>query len=334
MKDVLARHHEGLKIQIKPQEWNTEGVCTEALLVCKWGGWLTEAGEKQSTAMGANLIDRIYGSEVTRIPRYRLNVETNNERRVIGTAVAVSRKLVNDPTIDETCCTVNEELLGSTQDAKARMEAFAAEVKTVLHSHTPNEIKTYSHLPGIPAIINCPVLPMDRRSPFGALQTMHDMLQELLKFLPTDPTTHLYRDESVELMKRRWDNLATSFYQRKSNTYDTTKIPDVFDYVSYDVCYNQHIFAPYDMYPLFTLAETLSVFTSDGEFGLTTIEKRESASLFATPMLNRIHSDLHEMASSGVIPIKTKSTGSSPTTCAPTAAEVAKPVKSLSLIHI
>ena len=296
MKNVLDHQHEGLKIQIKPQQWGTDGVCTEALLVCKWGGWLTEAGEKQATAMGANLIDRIYNSEITRIPRSRLVVETNNERRVINTAIAVSRKLVNDPTIDDHFCTVNEDLLGSTQAAKACMEAFAADVKAILHTHDPADVERIQHLPGIPALLQCPVLPLNRRTPLGALQTIHEMLENLLHYLPTNPNTQLYRNESVELMTRRWDNLVTSFFQRKTNTYDTTKIPDIFDYVSYDVCYNQQVLAPYDMYPLFTLAETLSVFTSDGEFGLSVADKRQSACLFATPLLHRIHSDLSEMA--------------------------------------
>jgi hypothetical protein len=122
-------------------------------------------------------------------------------------------------------------------------------------------------------------------------------MSELVDHIPVDEVSKLYRDEPVHLMRERWETLTKSFYQKKTDTYDTTKITDIFDYVSYDVCYNQEALAPLDMYPLFTLCEVVSAMASDGEYGVTPEQKRQSGCLIATPLLQKILADLEDMSS-------------------------------------
>lgn len=297
MRDVLARHHEGLKVQVKPRAWDEEGNCIEALLVCKWGGWLTEAGHKQAQMMGRHFLRRIFGvNELSRIQKSQYMAQTNNERRVIHTAVEFSSAMLGEP-FDEKRCIVNENLLGKTLGAKQLMAVTADKIKRIFNATDPTEIQSYLSLPGMRNIVDSPVVPDNNRTPRGAMQAMRDLIDSLCQSFSQSAMVKLYRDESMALLRQRWTNLLNAFYQKKTDSFDTTKIPDIFDYVSYDVCYNQRAFSnQFDMYPLFTLAEAFSTFVSDGEFGLTPSEKRDSAMLFATPLLEKITDDLRAIA--------------------------------------
>ena len=299
MREVLARQHEGLKVQVKPREWDAEGNCVEALLVCKWGGWLTDAGHKQSQMMGRHFLKRIFGvNELNSVQKSRYAVQTNNERRVIHTAVEFSSAMLGEA-FDERRCVVNENLLGKTLGAKDHMSEYSDKIKKMFNAEDPAEVAEYLKLPGMGAIVDSPVVPDGKRTPRGAMQTMRALIEALCQSFAHGSTSQvrLYRDESMALLRQRWTNLLNALYQRKTNTFDTTKIPDIFDNISYDVCYNQRAFKGHlDMYPLFTLAEALSTFISDGEFGITPAEKRASATLFATPLLERISDDLRQIA--------------------------------------
>jgi hypothetical protein len=71
-----------------------------------------------------------------------------------------------------------------------------------------------------------------------------------------------------------------------------SKIPDICDYVSFDVCYNQESLAPLDLFPLFTLAEVLGAVVSCAEFGATLREKKHTAALIASALISRIRDDI------------------------------------------
>ncbi len=60
----------------------------------------------------------------------------------------------------------------------------------------------------------------------------------------------LCHKETLFLMKSRWDSLITSFYDPENDTFDPTKLPDVYDCIKYDVLHNMEFLA--DIRPLYS----------------------------------------------------------------------------------
>lgn len=330
--EVLSRHHEGLKVQIRPCQWNEDGVCTEATLICKWGGWLTEAGHKQAEMLGNHFIRRIFGAEPSGhcISQNELRIMTNNERRVIYTGLDFARCLLKNPYLDEHFGIVDEAMLGETKPAKETMSYISQRLHELMHTTDPERVTFLRQsVPGMNAIVTCPVLADHERTPRGALTVLHRLMKEVVHHIAVltgtarhsrrssseedgrhaystdedDPHAKscvfdvaslptLHREEPWGLLRQRWETLTRSFYRQKTDSYDISKIPDIFDYVSYDVCYNQESLAPLDLYPLFTLCEVVSAFVSDGEYGLNAEEKRRTGCLLVAPLVRQIYQDL------------------------------------------
>lgn len=295
MHDVLQRNNEGLKFQLKPCKWDEEGNCVEVQLVCKWGGWLTEAGALQAKMLGEHFANRIYTrTDVRHVTKERVSITVNNERRVLHTAVEFTRAFLKDTSITEKDAVVDEGLLGDSFQAKDIMLDMTRRIENLLHVDSVEALGKDAYLPGMQGILNCVALDASSRTPLGALQTMHVLLHELIDHIPEEAA--LYRGESIFLMKQRWENIASAFYRSKTKTYDTSKIPDIFDSVSYDCLYNQQALAPLDLYPLFTLAEALSLFVSAGEYGFLSHERKFTGGMIAAPLFSRIAHDIDEIA--------------------------------------
>ena len=155
-------------------------------------------------------------------------------------------------------------------------------------------------MPGLEAIIQCPVLEEDARlhTPLGALRTLHHLIQKVVDGLPAS-VSGLYGGEPLHLLRQRWKGLASSFQHPRSGLYDVSKIPDICDYVSFDVCYNQEALAPLDLFPLYTLSEVLSAFVACAEFGATNHAKKCTAALIASPLMRHIRDDIVDGIAAG-----------------------------------
>jgi hypothetical protein len=277
---------------------------TEAMFICKWGGWLTASGEKQSEMLGHNFVRRVLGVEPTDhcLKASEMSVRTNTERRVINTASTFAKALLCGTALDDNTLVVDEKLLGNTAAAKAELAEAQRHIARLLHLEDPVAIATFAATtPGLTAVLNCPVLEDKDRTPIGALRTLHRLVCNVAESIPRD-ATNLYGGEPLHLLVQRWENLATSFQHPRSGHYDVSKIPDICDYVSFDVCYNQESLAPLDLFPLFTLAEVLGALVSCAEFGATRDDKKRTAALIASPLMVRIRNDIVNEISQGRSP--------------------------------
>jgi inositol hexakisphosphate/diphosphoinositol-pentakisphosphate kinase len=303
MSEVLSRRHEGLKLQVKPKKLDAEGYCVEAQLVCKWGGWLTAAGERQAQNVGQHFVERVFGNECGTLYLKDVQVVTNNERRVIATA----KHFVNHVTHRKSnSFSVDEKLLGDNSVGKEELDELCTHVSTILHIDDPAKVDEVRNLPGMNKVLESFVLDDDERTPFGAMKKLHTLVASLVDHVHNSWRNEpypLYRNESVRLLRQRWANLMKSFVLRSPDqpgegpVFDVSKLTDIFDYASYDVCYNQRAFSPVDLYPLFTLAQTLSAFVSESEWGIDSAKKSLAGALVGQPLLTRIYTDLVAMAS-------------------------------------
>jgi len=67
----------------------------------------------------------------------------------------------------------------------------------------------------------------------------------------------LYHSESWELMMRRWGKLLKDFWP-KNESYDISKIPDIYDCIKYDLQHNMKVLRFNEAEELHTLAKAMA----------------------------------------------------------------------------
>lgn len=89
----------------------------------------------------------------------------------------------------------------------------------------------------------------------------HIYNQELYNELPSQATP--CEGESIPMMQQRWHRLTTTFWLSKKNHFDTTKIPDIFDYINYDILHNHKWLNHIDLSALYEKAVSLVFYMVD-----------------------------------------------------------------------
>eukprot|EP00760_Papus_ankaliazontas_P025060 PhM_4_TR2465/c0_g1_i1/m.88799/K13024/PPIP5K, VIP; inositol-hexakisphosphate/diphosphoinositol-pentakisphosphate 1-kinase len=289
MVDVLRQNREGLKIQLKPLAWDAETKhCNEVQIVCKWGGWITEAGIQQAQNLGKDFTNRIFRTDPGSYTR-NMKVYANSERRVIKSAEVVTTGLSSAPLIGGV--KIAENILGDSSAAKVLTEDMKQKIHVIMHTRTPREVAPYKDIAGVGGV--CNIVGLTDHTPYGALKHTHRLINTLVGQIRDD--VQLYHCESVAMMRERWAQLLKTFYNDEKGEFDCTKIPDIFDYINYDVCYNQEALAPLDLYPLFEAAEALASFVTAAEYGVTPEEKLQIGAHVASPLLSAISSNISDM---------------------------------------
>lgn len=54
----------------------------------------------------------------------------------------------------------------------------------------------------------------------------------------------LFKDEPVSMMLQRWEKLEKDLYNKKKDSFDVSKIPDIYDQLKYDIMHNSHVDLP------------------------------------------------------------------------------------------
>ena len=68
----------------------------------------------------------------------------------------------------------------------------------------------------------------------------------------------LYHAESWELLARRWSKLEKDFLNVKTNTFNISKVPDIYDCIKYDHLHNKTIFQCPEAEELYTHAKHMA----------------------------------------------------------------------------
>jgi inositol hexakisphosphate/diphosphoinositol-pentakisphosphate kinase len=100
--------------------------------------------------------------------------------------------------------------------------------------------------------------------------------------------------DMVQLCFARWEKLQRDFYKPKTQTYDHSKIPDIYDCVKYDVMHNPELFRfePPHLLHIFTLAKKLADIVVPQEYGCEPLEKLDFGASACRELLKKISDDL------------------------------------------
>eukprot|EP01117_Protostelium_nocturnum_P011563 TRINITY_DN4195_c0_g1_i1.p1 TRINITY_DN4195_c0_g1~~TRINITY_DN4195_c0_g1_i1.p1 ORF type:complete len:516 (+),score=202.01 TRINITY_DN4195_c0_g1_i1:1051-2598(+) len=287
---VIQRGFGGTKVQLKVTKSvnNEEGkkVPSVVLLVCKWGGILTHSGIEQSRLLGRYFAEKVFPKENLQEFLNSLEVFSNTERRVKRTAEAFTSGLLNVPedSLDEKLFREDKlavKLLGEIAAGKDLMIGPKTEIHKVMHLE---DVSEYSHLPGLIEIGN----------PLQTMKEIHGLIKELYNELPSQAS--LCEGETVPMMQQRWHRLTQNFYLSKKGTYDTTKIPDIFDYINYDILHNHAALSHIDLSRLYEIAELCAKFIVPGEYGLVSKEKLDIGSLICEDLISKFYDDMMQMS--------------------------------------
>lgn len=105
----------------------------------------------------------------------------------------------------------------------------------------------------------------------------------------------LYENETMPLMLQRWERLTNNFYRPDKGTFDTTKIPDVLDYIKYDSVHNRHILGDTLIIPLITKVKALSDYVVPHEYGLLPKQQLLIGGQTCHALLSQIENDTNQI---------------------------------------
>eukprot|EP01038_Epipyxis_sp_PR26KG_P004216 gene4216-5991_t len=101
----------------------------------------------------------------------------------------------------------------------------------------------------------------------------------------------LYLFETFSLMLDRWEKLNKDFFNKNSNTYDLTKVPDVYDMIRYDILHNSRLQLS-GMEELFKLATSFENCVVPQEYGIDQFDKRYIGAKMCGALIEKIKFDL------------------------------------------
>jgi len=324
IQDVLERwEFSGInrKVQLKPTRWDFLALAeqagagggegqsekvTQVQLVVKWGGELTALGETQAEKLGSDFRVFMYpdpgkGGGLLRLHstfRHDLKIRTSNEGRVMKTAAAFTKGLLElegdlTPILVSLVHKEDKSLLldgSGDPKIKAQMErcksTLTAEMQTDLElTEQDLTYKTDSIKATIKKIGN----------PKQALCKIRELTQSLVAQLSDiqsgNPDIELYQGETMTLMLNRWVKLERELYSSKTEKFDLSKVPDVYDNIRYDALHNSHLGLK-DTKELFERVKAFSDVIVPQEFGIDKNEKRIIGRMTCNNLLMKIHDDL------------------------------------------
>jgi len=103
----------------------------------------------------------------------------------------------------------------------------------------------------------------------------------------------LYKGETLLELTERWRFIYERLYDTETDTFDLTRIPDVFDNVRFDVLHNPNLNLTSTLHKLYSLAKHMADAVVPQEYGTTLAEKRSVGIKVCSSLLEKIRDDLH-----------------------------------------
>eukprot|EP00002_Diphylleia_rotans_P026520 TRINITY_DN5292_c0_g1_i1.p1 TRINITY_DN5292_c0_g1~~TRINITY_DN5292_c0_g1_i1.p1 ORF type:complete len:1323 (-),score=291.62 TRINITY_DN5292_c0_g1_i1:199-4167(-) len=293
-------------------------VVEQALLVMKWGGELTHAGQKQAESLGNAFRQSLYSDAFHGLVRlhssnrHDLKIYASDEGRVQMTAAAFSRGfldlegeltpiLVSIVRKDQSA----NELLDVTGDTDTKIADTKMRLHNIMSSDNVLEEPLVKSLLATTAKNYGPIRALkDLGNPRRALMRLYDSIKSITSQLRelvqqsenaastgNSPPFALCEQETIQLMYARWQKLEVDFFCSRKNEYNISKVPDIFDCIKYDALHNYKLGLK-NVRELYNQAKMLNDIVVPQEYGMTAQEKVEIGSLMCQLLLDKIQADL------------------------------------------
>ncbi|VDM49096.1 unnamed protein product [Toxocara canis] len=295
------------------------------MLILKWGGELTTAGNLQAEALG-KLFRTLYpgirrtdgksspedtqGLGFLRLHstyRHDLKIYASDEGRVQMTAAAFAKGLLAlegelTPILMQMVKSANTDGL-LDDDCNAR--DFQSELKSYLHSAlqvdrewTPEDYESLNPS-GIRSITNAMEFIKNPRKMCEEISGYVQRMVDIINWHKINrPNRSLYLNETWDLAERRWSKELREF--RRVNKvgeveFDISKIPDIYDNIKYDMEHNPDLCVNNEgeFERMYLCVKNMADIVVPQEYGITESSKISVAQRVCTPLLKKIRSDLH-----------------------------------------
>jgi inositol-hexakisphosphate/diphosphoinositol-pentakisphosphate 1-kinase len=282
----------------------------EIEMILKWGGDLTPLGREQAEKQGTHFRHCMYpdseGGGVLRLHstyRHDLKIKASDEGRVMKTAAAFTKGLlelegpltpilVSLVTIEEKSNQMLDK--GGNCEIKEDMDKCKAHLEEVLQRDV--ETVEDNMFPDCVSSVRAAISRVG--NPKQTLIRMHELIDGICKELDSfcveysssseittisnnddspsstlqDQLKHIHLSETPSLMLDRWGKINKDFKNKKTGSYDLTKVPDVYDMARYDVLHNSHLNIN-GLEDLLVLSRDLADVVVPQEYGITKEEK-------------------------------------------------------------
>ncbi|KAK6029630.1 histidine acid phosphatase [Ostertagia ostertagi] len=295
------------------------------MLILKWGGELTTAGNLQAEALG-KLFRTLYpgirradgksspedtqGLGFLRLHstyRHDLKIYASDEGRVQMTAAAFAKGMLAlegelTPILMQMVKSANTDGL-LDDDCHAR--DFQSELKGYLHQAlqvdrdwTPEDYQALNP-DGLKSINNAMEFIRNPKKMCheiaGYVQRMCDIINHN-KY--TKPHRTLYLNETWDLAERRWGKELREFRRENKGgdvEYDISKIPDIYDNIKYDMEHNPDLCVDNEgeFERMYVCVKNMADIVVPQEYGIRKENKICVAQRVCTPLLKKIRNDLH-----------------------------------------
>uniref|UniRef100_A0A0R3RT95 Inositol hexakisphosphate and diphosphoinositol-pentakisphosphate kinase n=1 Tax=Elaeophora elaphi TaxID=1147741 RepID=A0A0R3RT95_9BILA len=295
------------------------------MLILKWGGELTTAGNLQAEALGKlfrTLYPGIRRTDGKSCPedtqglgflrlhstyRHDLKIYASDEGRVQMTAAAFAKGLLAlegelTPILMQMVKSANTDGL-LDDDVNAR--DFQQELKCYLHSAlqvdrdwTPEDYENLNPS-GVRSLANAMEFIKNPRKMCEEIASYVQQMVEIIQWHKYNKSNRsLYLNESWDLAERRWAKELHEFRRVNKNgdvEFDISKIPDIYDNIKYDMEHNPELCINNEgqFERMYLCAKNMADIVVPQEYGISENSKVIIGQHVCTPLLKKIRSDLY-----------------------------------------
>lgn len=295
-------------------------------MVVKWGGNLTNLGKEQAAELGVKFRNELYpnldAGELLRLHnsfQHDLKIFSSDEGRVQMTAASFTKAFLDlegeltpilvslvskdktahnmlDPSGVNLGKEVQEEVKNTLRDILQKDEDISTSCKTMIAMSS-------AVLRAIEAIKNPTTRLAQLHWRIGKLlDEIEKHINEARRSQPPPAGANKSYDvadliechdgETLRLLHQRWKKLHEDIYNKKSESFDISKIPDVYDCTKYDAIHNYRNLHFNELEALYQTARCLSEFVAPSEYGMTRIQRLDIGAKICRNLLDKIVRDI------------------------------------------